>query len=112
MGYRLLCDENAEPETVEYLEADGHDAAHVSEVLSTGADDEQVAAYAREDERVLVTNDTDFLNEERCPDIKVFHYTNNRTSAYELAEMIARVESYIPAQSDLPKYVHRNSERW
>jgi hypothetical protein len=47
MGYRLLCDENVHPETVEHLEADGHDAVHVREVLSPGVDfpDNRTGAY-------------------------------------------------------------------
>lgn len=109
-GYRILRDENVDPQTVRYLERDGHDAEHVGDTLGLGTDDRIIAQYAVEqppefgvDNRVLLTNDTDFLDAERYPDISVLLFTNNRAGAYELASMVGRLTSYYPDQDDLPR---------
>ncbi len=65
MAYRLLLDENVEHEVSERLERLGHDVEHVDFVtgLGKGVDDEHVARYSRETERVIVTHDDDFVLE-------------------------------------------------
>lgn len=49
----------------ERLEALGHDVEHVDLVskLGKGVDDERIAQYARETNRIIVTHDDDFVLE-------------------------------------------------
>jgi uncharacterized protein with PIN domain len=65
MGYRILVDENLDPQTVLFCRNRGHDAVHVEETLGKGTDDEEIAEYARNEDYVVVTNDRDFLDPER-----------------------------------------------
>lgn len=68
MGYRILVDENLDPQTVLFCRNRGHDAVHVEETLGKGTDDEVIAEYARNEDYVVVTNDRDFLDPERIED--------------------------------------------
>lgn len=110
MGYRVLCDENVSPQTVRYLERGGHDAVHVREVLHLGVDDPSLARHARENGRVILTNDSDLLDDEDYPDVKVLYFPDNRLSAYELSTMVGRVSAFYPDQADLPRMVFLSEE--
>lgn len=108
MGYRILCDEHVEPQTIHYLSRGGHEAWHVQEVLSLGADDREVAAFAREKDAALLTNDRGFLDDEVYPDLSVLLYSDNRAQAYELAGMIDELTEYVPNQDNLPRVTYLN----
>jgi predicted nuclease of predicted toxin-antitoxin system len=110
MAYRILCDENVDPHTVQYLEREGHEAIHVGEALALGVDDHEVAAYAHENEMVILTNDTDFLDPSLYPDQTVLFYTNNRIPAYELAALVTELTEYYPSQDDLPHELYISDE--
>ena len=56
-----------------------------------------------EHDRVLLTNDTDFLDAGQCPEVNVLLLTDNRMEAYELASMVGQLTSYYPEQDDLPR---------
>lgn len=56
---RFLADENVEQAVVEALRAGGHDVVEVGKA-APGAKDREVLGLAREEQRVLVTNDRDF----------------------------------------------------
>lgn len=110
MTYRILCDENVDPQTVRYLERDGHEATHVEDTLSSSVDDAEVATYARENDYAILTNDTDFLDSAAFPDVRVLLYTDNRALAHELAAMVERLTTYYPSQSDLPREFYLSEE--
>jgi predicted nuclease of predicted toxin-antitoxin system len=110
MTYRILCDENVEPQTVRYLKRDGHEATHVRDALSLSVDDTEIVTYARENDSVILTNDTDFLDSAAFPDVTVLLYTNNRTPAHELAAMIGKLTRYYPSQDDLPREFYLTEE--
>lgn len=57
---RLLIDQNLATRVAVLLRDAGHDAVHVSERGMSRADDDQVLALAVAEERVLVSEDTDF----------------------------------------------------
>lgn len=57
---RLLVDDNLSPRLATLLHAAGHDTRHVREDGLQAADDEAVLACAREQQRTLVSADTDF----------------------------------------------------
>ena len=103
MSFRIICDEHVEQQTVAYLKRDGHDAVHVETALSLSASDADIAAYAREHQRAVLTNDRNFLNIDSFPVITVLYYPDNERPAHELAAAIAEVASYHPSQADLPR---------
>lgn len=57
---RLLADEHVPPAFVSALRGEGHDVAVVGEDLELGAPDETLLAYARETDRIILSEDTDF----------------------------------------------------
>lgn len=64
MVYRLVADENVDYRVVHRLEHYGHDIEHVDRVptLGKGSNDEAIAAYSLDENRLTLTND-DFLRE-------------------------------------------------
>lgn len=65
MTYRVLADENVERATVNYLCKLGHDIEQLDEVaeLGLGIEDESIARYAQEHDRLILTQDDDFFTE-------------------------------------------------
>lgn len=57
---RLLADMNISPQTVEALQREGWDIIRVSQALPADASDEEILEFARQTERVVVTQDLDF----------------------------------------------------
>lgn len=57
---KFLIDENLPPRLAAWLNARGHDAAHIREFSLLGASDEAVTALARSQDRVVITQDADF----------------------------------------------------
>lgn len=85
MVFRIICDEHVEQQAVTYLERDGHDAVHVETALSLSAGDADIAAYAREEGRVVLTNDDDFLDTNEFPEItfSTTRITNFRNTSFQ-----------------------------
>jgi hypothetical protein len=59
---RFLIDENLSPILADLLAEAGHDASHVRNLGMQGATDPAVMAKAEEEQRVLISADTDFGN--------------------------------------------------
>jgi predicted nuclease of predicted toxin-antitoxin system len=64
---RFLVDESVDAEVVRWLRGHGWNADHVTEVGLGGRDDEDVLAFAYREDRILLTHDTDFLDDRRFP---------------------------------------------
>ncbi len=58
---RFLLDENVSYRVCAHLKAAGHDAVHVGEIGLTSADDLMILERARDEDRVLVSADHDFV---------------------------------------------------
>lgn len=71
MGWRFLVDEDTDIETVDELVERGHDALPVETALGRGTSDDRVARFARDEDRVLITTDRDFLDPEVHVGIRV-----------------------------------------
>jgi len=103
MRYRVLCDENVEPRTVDELERNGITAVHVNEEPGRSSDDPAVATYARDHGYAILTNDSDFLNPESYPGITVLYHPDNDASAHDLARRVVELTDIVPDQDDLPR---------
>lgn len=57
---RLLADMNISPQTVRFLQQQGWDIVRVSEVLPATTPDSEILEFARQEHRVVVTQDLDF----------------------------------------------------
>lgn len=57
---RLFADMHISPRTVAHLRSRGHDVLRVNEVLPATAPDDDVIAFARSENRAIVTQDLDF----------------------------------------------------
>lgn len=56
----FLADMNISPLTVEQLRQQGWNIIRVSEIMKSNSKDKEVLAYARDNNRVLITQDLDF----------------------------------------------------
>jgi Domain of unknown function (DUF5615) len=84
---RFLIDEMFPPRTCTLLQAEGHDAVHVRDCGMQARPDGEVAAVARQENRVLVTeNIKDFASER---DLVVVCVLKSRLRVRSLAESLA-----------------------
>ena len=56
---KILCDENIHPDVVDYLIGSGLDLQSIKGLNLSGLDDEQVLAYAFQNDQVVITHDSD-----------------------------------------------------
>ena len=56
----FLVDMNISPKTVSNLQQHGWDILRVSQVLPMDAEDSEILEYARQEDRVIITQDLDF----------------------------------------------------
>ena len=102
MTYRVLCDENVDPQTVQYLERDGHDDTRPHRTTRERRR-HNLAEYAKENTRLVLTNHDDFLSADAFPDVTVLYVPDDTLPAHDLASMVAVIASYCPEQDDLPR---------
>lgn len=113
MTYRLILDENVEHEVLHRLENYGHDVKHVDSVsaLGKGTDDNPIAQYSLDTDRVIVTYDDDFVLEiDKTEYRAVLYFSDATLPAKQVADVIHTVSQQYPQEevSGL-EYV---GERW
>jgi len=94
---RLLADEHVPPAIVSALRGEGHDVAIVGEDVELGSEDTVLLEYARETDRLILSEDTDFRGAD--PELNVEHHPgilacNTAASAGEVAAAIRQIEIY------------------
>lgn len=95
---RFFVDESLSPRVADVLTERGHEAVHVRDRGLERAADPMVLEYARREERVLVTADTDFgdlLAREggTAPSIVLFRRSGQRRAAERASLLLANLET-------------------
>lgn len=111
MGYRLLADENVERATINYLRKLGHDVDWIGDAdgLGLGADDESIAAYARETNRLILTQDNDFFAELSIEETNGVLFQKDQTlSALEVGDVVHEISQFVDQSEITLEYVSRS----
>ncbi len=102
MGLRFLADMNLSPLTVEALREEGYEIIRVSELLPVYAPDVEILELARQQGRVVITQDLDFsallaLGGYDRPSLITLRLTNTTPSVVteRLRQILPRIESFL-----------------
>jgi predicted nuclease of predicted toxin-antitoxin system len=111
MVYRILVDENIERATVNYLRKLGHDVERLEDVteLGLGVEDESIARYAHEHERLILTQDDDFFAELDVETTAGVLFQRDQTlSTRDVGDAVHEMSQYLDQSDVLLEYVSRN----
>lgn len=112
MSYRLLADENVERATITYLRKLGHDVERIGDAsgLDFGSRDDEIASYARETDRVILTQDDDFFTTMDVEETAgVLFQSDGTLSAREVGDIVDELSRYLDQSDVTLEYV---SDDW
>ena len=102
MEYQILVDENTSPRVAASLRDAGITAEHVHAVLSEGVDDATITAYAPENDAIVLTHDSDFLDPETRAGVSVLYYADDTMDSSEIADCVMTLIEWVPSPGDVP----------
>ena len=111
MAYRILADENVERATVNYLRKLGHDVERLDDIaeLGLGTDDAPIADYARDQDRLILTQDDDFFTELDVENTAgVLFQWDQTLSTREVGDAVHEMSQYLDQSDVTLEYVSRN----
>jgi predicted nuclease of predicted toxin-antitoxin system len=111
MTYRILADENVERATVNYLRKLGHDVERLADVaeLGLGSEDESIARYAREHDRLILTQDDDFFTELDAEDTAGILFQRDQTlSTREVGNAVHEMSQHLDQSGIVLEYISRS----
>ena len=110
MGYRLLADENIEQATITYLQQLDYDVEWIGDVaeLGFGVSDDVIASYAASEDRLILTQDDDFLPIAANRSVGVLFQTEETLSAREVGDIVDELSDHIEQADIVVEYVSRN----
>lgn len=109
MAYRILADENVERATINYLRKLGHDVERLDDVaeLGLGGEDESIARYAREHDRLILTQDDDFFTD--LEDTAGILFQQDQTlSTRDVGDAVHEMSQYLDQSDVTLEYVSGN----
>lgn len=94
---RFLIDNALSSALSEKLKAAGHDSAHVRDYGMQAATDEEIFARAQEEQRIIVSADTDFgtllaTRRERSPSVILFRHGTQRRPQRQAEILLSNLE--------------------
>jgi len=110
MGYRILADENIESATIHYLQKLDHDVERIGGVdeLEFGTDDRCIIEYARNTDRLILTQDDDFFTQFDIEKTAgVLFQTDQTLSAREVGDIVHELSQYLDQSTVTLEYVSR-----
>jgi uncharacterized protein with PIN domain len=99
---QIITDAHIAPGVVTALRGENIDTVPVADVLAQSADDEEILAYARSSDRVILTNDRDFLSIEDHPGVLFYDRTANPG---RVAIAVRNIEDAIDTMVDTTLYI-------
>jgi predicted nuclease of predicted toxin-antitoxin system len=94
---KFLVDQNRSPALAERLRDAGHDAVHTMELGLERAEDDELLLLAREEQRVVVSGDTDFgallaLANATSPSVILFRSRHRRSADDQATLLLAHLD--------------------
>lgn len=112
MGYRILADEHVEPATRRYLRQLGHGVEWVGAVpeLGLGSSDDEITTYADREDRVILTQDDDFLTAlDPSASAGIPFQPDQTLSGRQVGDIVDEMSRLVPQSEVALEYV---TERW